>query len=222
MKQPDHDYAAVLEPEWDDLTVCYTETDLWIPVRVSNVSGRAWQTNGTSPTRLSYHWYDASGALWVRDGVRTPLGLEFAPGTSRDARIRVVVPEKPGPATLAITLLMWIATVVIAYVWHTQAGFWVAANLAGLCLGASQSGGRALVGILSPRRRVAEFYGLWGLVVRLAGVVGPLLYGFVTWVTAGNHRLALLLTGAMFVIGLVLLARVNVTAGERAAEATSV
>ena len=69
---------------------------------------------------------------------------------------------------------------------------------------------------------MAEFYGLWGLVVRLAGVVGPLLYGFVTWVTAGNHRLALLLTGAMFVIGLVLLARVNVTAGERAAEATSV
>jgi len=119
--------------------------------------------------------------------------------------------------TLAITLLMWIATVVIAYVWHTQTGFWVAANLAGLCLGASQSGGRALVGILSPRRQVAEFYGLWGLVVRLAGVIGPLLYGMVTWVTAGNHRLALLITGGMFVIGLVLLARVDVAAGERTA-----
>lgn len=119
--------------------------------------------------------------------------------------------------TLAITLLMWIATVVIAYVWHTQTGFWVAANLAGLCLGASQSGGRALVGILSPRQRVAEFYGLWGLVVRLAGVIGPLLYGTVTWATAGNHRLALLITGGMFVIGLVLLARVDVGAGERAA-----
>lgn len=119
--------------------------------------------------------------------------------------------------TLAITLLMWIVTVVIAYVWHTQAGFWVAANLAGLCLGASQSGGRALVGILSPRQQVAEFYGLWGLVVRLAGVIGPLLYGTVTWATAGNHRLALLITGGMFVIGLVLLARVDVGAGERAA-----
>ena len=119
--------------------------------------------------------------------------------------------------TLGITLLMWIATVVIAYVWHTQTGFWVAANLAGLCLGASQSGGRALVGILSPRQQVAEFYGLWGLVVRLAGVIGPLLYGTVTWATAGNHRLALLITGGMFVIGLVLLARVDVGAGERAA-----
>lgn len=120
--------------------------------------------------------------------------------------------------TLTITLLMWIATVIIAYVWHTQAGFWVAANCAGLCLGASQSGGRALVGVLSPRAQVAEFYGLWGLVVRLAGVVGPVLYGVVTWATAGNHRLALLLTGGMFIVGLVLLAKVNVGAGERAAQ----
>ena len=123
--------------------------------------------------------------------------------------------------TLTITLLMWIATVVIAYVWHTQAGFWVAANCAGLCLGASQSGGRALVGVMSPRAQIAEFYGLWGLVVRLAGVIGPVLYGLVTWVTAGNHRLALLLTGGMFVVGLALLAKVNVVNGERAAQVSA-
>lgn len=121
--------------------------------------------------------------------------------------------------TLAITLWMWIATVIIAYVWHTQAGFWVAANFAGLCLGASQSGGRALVGVMSPRSRIAEFYGLWGLVVRLAGVIGPLLYGLVTWATAGNHRLALLVTGVMFVVGLALLRRVDVVAGESRAAA---
>lgn len=124
-------------------------------------------------------------------------------------------------ATLAITLLMWIATVVIAYAWHTQTGFWVAANCAGLCLGASQSGGRALVGVMSPRAQIAEFYGLWGLVVRLAGVIGPVLYGLVTWITAGNHRLALLLTGGMFVVGLALLVKVNVVNGERAAQAAS-
>ena len=119
--------------------------------------------------------------------------------------------------TLSITLVMWTATVVIAYLWHTQTGFWVAANLAGLCLGASQSGGRALVGVMSPKARVAEFYGLWGLVVRLSGVIGPMLYGMVTLVTQGNHRLALLITGSMFVMGFVLLAKVNVDAGERAA-----
>jgi MFS transporter, UMF1 family len=119
--------------------------------------------------------------------------------------------------TLSITLLMWTCTVIIAYVWHTQTGFWVAANCAGLCLGASQSGGRALVGVLSPRAQVAEFYGLWGLVVRLSGVIGPVLYGLVTWVTSGNHRLALLLTGVMFIVGLALLVKVNVQRGEKVA-----
>ena len=121
--------------------------------------------------------------------------------------------------TLSITLVMWIATVIVAYVWHTQNGFWVAANLAGLCLGASQSGGRALVGVMSPKAQIAEFYGLWGLVVRLSGIVGPMLYGLVTWMTDGNHRLALLITGGMFVIGLALLARVNVATGTAAANA---
>lgn len=119
--------------------------------------------------------------------------------------------------TLMITLAMWIVTVLIAYFWHTQTGFWVAANFAGLCLGACQSGGRALVGVMSPKSQLAEFYGLWGVVVRLAGIVGPLLYGVVTWVTDNNHRLALLATGSMFVIGLIVLRRVDVTRGERAA-----
>lgn len=121
--------------------------------------------------------------------------------------------------TLSITLVMWIVTVLIAYFWHTQNGFWVAANFAGLCLGASQSGGRALVGVMSPKAHIAEFYGLWGLVVRLSGILGPMLYGLVTLVTQGNHRLALLITGGMFVIGLVLLAKVNVATGEAAASA---
>lgn len=116
--------------------------------------------------------------------------------------------------TLVITLLMWIATVVIAYLWHSQTGFWVAANLAGLCIGASQSGGRALVGVMSPRPQLAEFFGLWGLAVRLAGIIGPLLYGLVTFATGGNHRLALLVTGAMFVIGLLVLRGVDVARGQ--------
>ncbi len=119
--------------------------------------------------------------------------------------------------TLMITLVMWIITVVVAYAWHTQEGFWVAANMAGLCLGACQSGGRALVGVLSPKSQLAEFYGLWGVVVRLAGIVGPMFYGLVTWLTNNNHRLALLVTGGMFVIGLWLLRTVSVERGTQRA-----
>jgi len=95
--------------------------------------------------------------------------------------------------------------------------FWVAANLAGVCLGASQSAGRALVGYLSPSDRRAEFFGLWGLAVKLSSILGPITYGLVSWISAGNHRLAILITGAYFVIGLALLTGINADRGHRAA-----
>jgi UMF1 family MFS transporter len=119
--------------------------------------------------------------------------------------------------TLALTLWLWIATVGVAWVARDEATFWVAANLAGLGLGAAQSAGRALVGWLSPAARRAEFYGLWGLAVKLASIVGPLTYGAITWVAGGNHRLAMLATGGFFVAGLWVLRGIDVQRGREAA-----
>jgi UMF1 family MFS transporter len=110
---------------------------------------------------------------------------------------------------LRLTIVGWVAMTVVAYFSRTPAMFWVAANLAGLCMGSSQSAGRALVAYLSPEGRSAEFFGLWGVAVRLAAILGPLTYGVVTWVTGGNHRLAILLTGAFFIAALVVLAFVD-------------
>jgi UMF1 family MFS transporter len=119
--------------------------------------------------------------------------------------------------TIAATLAGWIATVVIAW-WATdRAAFWVAANLAGLCLGASQSAGRALIGYLSPRNRRAEFYGLWGLAVKLSSILGPVTYGLSSWLSRGDHRLAMLITGVYFVAGLAVLAGVDPRRGRREA-----
>jgi UMF1 family MFS transporter len=110
---------------------------------------------------------------------------------------------------LRVTIVGWIAMTVVAYFSQTAAMFWVAANLAGLCMGSSQSAGRALVAYLSPAERSAEFFGLWGVATRLAAILGPLTYGAVTWMTGGNHRLAILLTGVFFIFSLVVLAFVD-------------
>ena len=123
--------------------------------------------------------------------------------------------------TLAFTLLGWCSMVLIAYFSTGQSGFWVAANIAGLCLGASQSAGRALVGYLTPADRHAEFFGLWGLAVKLASILGPLSYGAVTWMTGNDHRGAMLVTGVFFVLGLAVLASVDPERGRRAATAAS-
>ncbi|AZR86816.1 MFS transporter [Bordetella pertussis] len=114
---------------------------------------------------------------------------------------------------LALTLAGWIAMVLVAYAAVTAPVFWVAAVLAGLCMGTSQSAGRAMTGALAPAGRLAEFFALWTFAIQLAAVVGPLTYGLVTWLTAGNHRLAILVTGLFFVGGLILLTRVDMARG---------
>ncbi len=110
---------------------------------------------------------------------------------------------------LRFTLVGWLLMTVVAYLSTTKPMFWVAANLAGLCMGSSQSAGRALVAYFSPPDRAAEFFGLWGVATRLAAILGPLTYGSVAWATGGNHRLAILLTGIFFILALVLLAFVD-------------
>lgn len=119
--------------------------------------------------------------------------------------------------TIALTLAGWILMVVIAATAEGRGAFWVAANLAGVCLGSSQSAGRALVGYLSPADRRAEFFGLWGLAVKFSAILGPMTYGLVTLASGGNHRLAILATGVFFIVGLAILGGVDVGRGRRAA-----
>ncbi len=119
---------------------------------------------------------------------------------------------------LRVTIVGWVAMTVVAYFSQAPATFWVAANLAGLCMGSSQSAGRALVAYLAPVERSAEFFGLWGVATRLAAILGPLTYGAVTWATGGNHRLAILLTGAFFVVALLVLAFVDERRGRAQVE----
>ncbi|MEZ5644155.1 MAG: MFS transporter [Burkholderiaceae bacterium] len=120
---------------------------------------------------------------------------------------------------LAMTLAGWVVMTVLAALATGPGLFWVAAVIAGLCMGSSQSAGRALAGVLAPASRRAEFYGLWTFAVRLSAILGPMTYGLVTWVTGGNHRLGIVSTGLFFVAGLILLRLVDVPRGMAAAEA---
>ncbi len=118
---------------------------------------------------------------------------------------------------MQLVLVGWIIMIGLAYLAQGVALFWVAANLAGLCMGSSQAAGRAIVGYLSPPDRNAEFFGLWGLAVKAASIFGPLTYGAVTWIFEGNHRLGILSVGVYFVVGLILLIGIDVERGRRAA-----
>ena len=120
-------------------------------------------------------------------------------------------------ATLAITMICWLAMVVLASIATSAAMFWVAANLAGLAMGSSQSAGRAMVASLAPPERSAEFFGLWTLAIQFAAVIGPLSYGATMAVTGNDHRLSILLSGLYFLASLPLIAMMDMTRGRRVA-----
>jgi UMF1 family MFS transporter len=120
--------------------------------------------------------------------------------------------------SLVLILCGWIGTVVLAWLSDDRSSFWFAANLVGLLLGACQSNARAFVSVLTPRDRQAEFFGLWGLSVKCASIVGPLTYGGLTWLTGGDHRNAILSLVVLFVIGLAILLTVDAERGMLAAD----
>lgn len=119
--------------------------------------------------------------------------------------------------TLAASLIVWLMATILASATDNRTGFWIAANLMGIAMGASQSAGRALVGQFSPPDRAGEFFGLWGLSVKLASIVGPMTYGLISYLTGGNHRQALLVTAGFFLLSLLLLSTVNERRGKKAA-----
>jgi len=118
--------------------------------------------------------------------------------------------------TLLITLLIWVTATVMAFFIHDRVWFWIVANLVGIAMGSSQSAGRAMVGLFSPAERCGEFFGLWGLATKLSAIIGPMMYGFITNITHGQQRVALLSTTAFFILGILMLTTVNEKRGREA------
>lgn len=118
---------------------------------------------------------------------------------------------------IAATLVGMIGVVGWAAAVQTAAGFYAMGLVAGILLGANQAASRALLAQFTPERHGAEFFGFFSLMGKFAAVLGPLLYGEIVG-SAGNHRLAILSISVFFVVGLVLLLRVDTRAGIAEAE----
>jgi MFS transporter, UMF1 family len=100
--------------------------------------------------------------------------------------------------------------------WEAQYIFLFAGCLAGLSLGSSQSAGRALVAILSPQEKAAEFFGFWGVAAKLAAVFGVLGLGLLQSVF--GLQSAILFCALLFAIAVMVGAAVDQERGRRRAE----
>jgi MFS transporter, UMF1 family len=108
-----------------------------------------------------------------------------------------------------VTLVQWAAVTVLAFFVQVKWQFWVVAILAGTGLGAVQAASRTFMATLVPPGREAEFFGFYSLVGKTGAVLGPLVFGAVSWLLAGNQRAAIVAVGLFFLVGLLLLGRVN-------------
>jgi UMF1 family MFS transporter len=104
---------------------------------------------------------------------------------------------------LVLALLMWIAVCAWAAFSQTKAEFYAISAVAGAAMGALQSAARAVVSTLTPPGRSGEFFGYWGFFGKLAGVVGPLSFGWM--VTLAGYRTAIFVNAGFFVAGLLIL-----------------
>ncbi len=123
-------------------------------------------------------------------------------------------------STVLLYLCIWIASASAMLVLtlipsKPQWLFWVIGNGIGLGLGGIGTSSRSMVGRFTPRHRSAEFFGLWGLTYKLAAAVGVLSFGVVK--SALGNTGAMILLSSFFVIGCVLMLRVNELAGVREA-----
>lgn len=113
--------------------------------------------------------------------------------------------------TISAMLVAWIiATLTMAgagWLGLPTGFFWVVAALIGFALGGVGTASRAMVGAFTPESRAGEFFGIWGMVYKLAGICGILVFGKVS--AALGMPIALCVLAGFFAAGLLLLLRVN-------------
>jgi MFS transporter, UMF1 family len=115
-------------------------------------------------------------------------------------------------------LAVYVVVTVLAYETRTATHFFLLAILVGLVQGGTQALSRSLFASLVPRRLSGEFFGFFAVSEKVAGILGPALFAVAIAVT-GSSRVAILSVLVFFAAGAALLARVDVEAGRRAAEA---
>ena len=118
--------------------------------------------------------------------------------------------DRVGPKkVLTGVLFLWIATCVSVYFIRDPRLFYAMAVIGGLGLGSAQSASRAFMASLIPHGRESEMFGFYALCGKSSSIFGPLIFGATTYLSGGNQRPAFLAIAVLFVVGLVLLQRVN-------------
>jgi MFS-type transporter involved in bile tolerance (Atg22 family) len=119
--------------------------------------------------------------------------------------------------SIYLALVIYSVIAVWGFFLNSTVEFWFLAWMVAVVQGGSQALSRSLYASMSPAAKSGEFFGLFGVMEKFASLIGPLLFAG-AGLAFGSSRPAILSLIALFVIGIILLARVDVDEGRRVAQ----
>lgn len=119
--------------------------------------------------------------------------------------------------SIYLSLMVYTAIAVGGYFMSQEWHFWVLGAAVATVQGGSQALSRSLLGRMMPKSKSAEFFGFFSVSEKFAGIAGPALFATVSRLM-GNSRLSIVSLVIFFVVGAILLSRVNEAEGIRVAE----
>ena len=146
------------------------------------------------------------GAFLLVQFIGIPFAIAFGALASRIGAKRAIF----------VSLVVYAGISVLGYFMKSAREFYALAVLVGMVQGGSQALSRSLFASMIPRERSAEFFGLFAIFEKFAGIIGPAIFAG-TIAATGSSRNAILSVIAFFIVGGLLLARVDVEEGRRAA-----
>ena len=146
------------------------------------------------------------GALLITQFIGVPFGFLFGAFAGKVGAKRAVL----------VGLAVYSIITVLAYFMRTATHFFALAILVGMVQGGTQALSRSLFASLIPKAKSSEFFAFFGVFERYAGILGPAVFAWVV-TRSGASRNAILSIVFFFVVGALLLMRVDVEAGRRAA-----
>jgi UMF1 family MFS transporter len=110
-------------------------------------------------------------------------------------------------------LVVYAGISILGYFMQTATHFFILAGLVGMVQGGTQALSRSLFASMIPAHKSGEFFGFYSVFEKFAGIFGPLLFDVAITAT-GSSRNAILSVIAFFIVGAILLSRVDVAAGQ--------
>jgi MFS family permease len=118
--------------------------------------------------------------------------------------------------SLMLALIVYTAITIWGFFLDSVVEFWCLAWLVACVQGGSQALSRSLFSTMIPAQKSGEYFGLFGVMEKAATILGPLVFA-AAGTAFGSSRPAVLSLIVFFIVGMLLLARVDVEAGRRLA-----